>query len=292
MRAVMLATLPAVAFLTHAAGQAQSSSAQMCLAWVYDESDDQRIMLVSDIFDFQSVPDLEQTWRRYLAPAVKKALDQFGEGGRLDVQCSDKPVSYTKMAGIRANIMEVGQHKGLLVDTVSFPNAALAQKGSDMADPGGSAEVGGDETGPSSASTNARGSNSTVKDPGMDGDDALRYVAVPSSPPPAGYSNWTTHYDNNRVRVEYAYSASPNEIRVIWRCTNESNKDASCSVGAGSNVEYQCWNANSSLGSSYMPGQRSTVRAGKSMSFPSDWACRDVKGATSVVPIARISIER
>ena len=271
MKAMVLATLPAIALLTHAAaGQAQSSSAQMCLAWVYDESDEQRIKLVSDIFDFQSVPDLEQTWRRYLEPVVKEALDQFGERGRHDAQCSDKPVSYSKMAGIKTNIMEVGQHKGLLVDTVRFPNASLAQNRSGMADPGGSAEVGGDETGPSSASTNAKGSNSSVMDPSKNEGDALRYVAVPSSPPPAGYSNWKTHYNNNRVRVEYAYSASPNEVRDIWRCTNESNKDASCSVGAGSKVEYQCWNANSSLGSSFMPGQRSTVRAGNTMSFPSD----------------------
>jgi hypothetical protein len=108
---------------------------------------------------------------------------------------------------------------------------------------------------------------------------------------PSGYGAWQTHYNLNGVRVEYAQRASNDEVRVVWRCTNNTSQTISCSVGAGRDKEYQCWRANTTLGSTRMPGERATVRANGNYTFPSDWACRGT-GATSVSPVVRISIER
>jgi len=107
----------------------------------------------------------------------------------------------------------------------------------------------------------------------------------------SGYGQWQQHYSLNGIVVDYAYRVSGGEIRVVWRCTNNTSADVSCSVGAGGDKEYQCWNGNTTLGSTRMPGERATARAGSSYTFPSDWACRGL-GATSVEPIVRISIER
>lgn len=120
---------------------------------------------------------------------------------------------------------------------------------------------------------------------------ALMALGVGGAQAQSGYGQWRQHYAVNGVVVDYAYRVSGSEIRVVWRCTNNTNADVSCSVGAGGSKEYQCWNSNTSLGSTRMPGERATARAGGSYTFPSDWACRGL-GATSVEPIVRISIER
>lgn len=120
---------------------------------------------------------------------------------------------------------------------------------------------------------------------------AIMALGVGAAQAQVGYGQWRQHYAVSGVVVDYAYRVSGDELRVVWRCTNNTNADVSCSVGGGGTKEYQCWNGNTTLGSTHMPGERATARAGSSYTFPADWACRGL-GATSVEPIVRISIER
>ena len=141
----------------------------------------------------------------------------------------------------------------------------------------------------SSSSSDSSSSNSS-KMAEKPEEERIRRIGADLGSPPAGYSDWEQQYRGDYVDVHYAYKASDDEVRVVWRCVNHSNKDMSCSIGAGGDKEYQCWKGNTTLGSTRMPGERATVRAGRTYTFPSDWACRG-KGATSVAAITRITIE-
>ena len=119
----------------------------------------------------------------------------------------------------------------------------------------------------------------------------LRSVALP--PPPQGYSGWVRVPFNDFghfVKVYYTQKASKEEVRVIWACTNESNLDVSCSIGAGEDKTYICSRPGQSLGTTRSLGERATVRAGAYYTFPSDWACRGT-GATSVSVQPKVAVE-
>lgn len=102
--------------------------------------------------------------------------------------------------------------------------------------------------------------------------------------------SWERFTQQDGVIVEYAVRSDSDGFRVAWRCRNMNSWAVSCSVGAGRNKQYNCYRGSSRIGQTGTLGERATVRAEGTYTFPAESACRG-KGATSVRPFANISIE-
>ena len=102
--------------------------------------------------------------------------------------------------------------------------------------------------------------------------------------------SWERFTYQDGVIIEYAVRSDSDGFRVAWRCRNMTSSPVSCSVGAGQNKRYNCYRGSSRIGETGALGERATVRANGTYTFPSESACRGT-GATSVRPFAHISIE-
>ena len=102
--------------------------------------------------------------------------------------------------------------------------------------------------------------------------------------------SWERFTQQDGVIIEYAVRSDSDGFRVAWRCRNMASRAVSCSVGAGQNKQYNCYRGSSRIGQTGALGERATVRAEGTYTFPAESACRGT-GATSVRPFANISIE-
>tara|TARA_R110000772_G_scaffold41479_1_gene96215 strand:- start:1862 stop:2947 length:1086 start_codon:yes stop_codon:yes gene_type:complete len=141
---------------------------------------------------------------------------------------------------------------------------------------------------PKSSSTNTTPAPAPYKAPAsMDG-------------PGNGYTGWSLYSNeyaswnkNARVDVYYATRADKDEIRVIWKCDNRSNEQIACSIGtANANKSYTCYKGGHVVGTTGSLGERGAVAPLGDKVFPSDWACRKLGGADSLVPKVNVGIDR
>lgn len=119
---------------------------------------------------------------------------------------------------------------------------------------------------------------------------ALMVLGASAAQAQSGFGPWERFTYQDNVFIEYAVKAESDGFRVAWRCRNMNSEAVSCSVGAGNNKRYNCYRGSSRVGETGALGERATVRAEGTYTFPSESACRGT-GATSVRPYADISIE-
>lgn len=119
---------------------------------------------------------------------------------------------------------------------------------------------------------------------------ALMALGAGAAPAQSGFGPWEQFTYRGSVFIEYAVKRETDGFRVAWRCRNMGSEPISCSVGAGQNKSYGCYAGSTRVGETGALGERATVRAGGTYTFPSEAACRGT-GATSVRPYADISIE-
>ena len=116
------------------------------------------------------------------------------------------------------------------------------------------------------------------------------FFAADGSFAQSGFSDWYYFNEAKGVSVYYAVRVDRDEIRVAWKCVNETDTARACSVGAGDSKSYYCRKDGEAIGFTTSLGERATVNAKSEYAFPSDFACRGL-GATEVRPSVRISIE-
>lgn len=295
MRFLVASALCAVVF----ASPASAASFTFCGTYVKDLRGKDRIQIWSPVIDADTIPEYKSRWESYIMPHVENAVRGQSEVGRRGTQCLNPRSDRVDVSKLRNTMMSIARRNGILVSEAPFDVTATAEA------KGNGSESAAAEERAEKSSEGSEGRNQASADEGNGKDSSnsrpadgekekprfLRRVAI--TPPPAGYGDWQQIRFNGfdyLVKVFYAQKASKDEVRVLWRCVNESNVDVSCSIGAGKDKTYICEKPGHYLGTTRSLGERATVRSGSSYTFPSDWACRGT-GAVSVSSNPDVAVE-
>lgn len=283
-------TAAAVAFF---ASPASAADYRHCWTQVSDSNGITKYMVVTEIFDAEPHPDFERIWTEWSVPIAENALKSSGATGRVKASCTTyAPDALQHLQTNRPKIFEALRRKGVKIDIIK-PNFGAAKGSAHTADTAtGSNSSKSANSQSANRNSNANESQSSSGKGANTDRDKPHHVRVANVPPPSGYSGWRQlgSYDYPPyTNVYWAQKVSKDEVRIVWQCVNESSVDVACSVGAGKNKTYHCELPGMRTESTGSLGERATVRAGTSHTFPSDWACRGL-GATGVRPDVQVKI--
>jgi len=278
--------------LALAATPAAAQDWRYCLTILKDGRGVESALLVGPVLEVAAVPDMKQAWTQFTRATAEAAMRQHGQSGSVTVNCSIGE-SLAATQSHRRRMLSIAQQRGLPYREIAWnpTPSSVRNEPRTLGDEGAQAND-QREAKPSSGPGGAIPSNAEAKQL-----EPPRWIGAPDTPPPTGYSDWQTYargwvYQGHSVpvRVDYAYRIFDNEIRVVWRCTNESSLDLACSVGGGKPKEYGCKRTGVDVGTTRSLGERASVRAGSAYAFPSDFACRGLN-ANGVSPHADIRWE-
>lgn len=278
------------------ASPASATNFTFCGTFVKDLRGKDRIQIWSPVIDADAISNYKARWESFVMPHVENAVRGDPKVGRRGTTCLNPQSNRSEVSSLRSTMMSIARRNGILVTEAPF-NVATADEtnnpGSDDSERAG--DNGGGSRDRDRAHADTGGDTSKPENSRSEGQkDSPRFLRrVELTSPPAGYGDWQQVRFNGfdyLVKVYYAQKSSKDEIRVLWRCVNESNVDVSCSIGAGQDKTYICEKPGHDLGTSRSLGERATVRAGSHYTFPSDWACRGT-GAVSVSVYPKVAIE-